>query len=237
MSKELLERLSELSQSQPYTRKALTEAFDNRQNELDVKISELERKKMSAISKILKHPEFQQLVATGNITLAAIKPHTEKSYLGTESDIEGEGLILEEIRKGELTSVFSISLNLDSADVNEFYPAELRFKLRQMIQEDGENQWLRFANYMLSGPVTYLLLYDPEEKGEAVEKWRRQIGATNPQNAMPSTIRGMYALSTQNNLVHGSANIDDAKREVAWLRKKINPLKHRPFVKAVKKII
>ena len=45
--------------------------------------------------------------------------------------------------------------------------------------------------------------------------WRLLMGATNPANANPGTIRGDLATETQNNVTHGSDSFDSAAREIA----------------------
>lgn len=69
--------------------------------------------------------------------------------------------------------------------------------------------------YMTSQPLTALIL----EKENAIEDWRKLMGATNPDNAKPGTIRGDYGQkhqtgNTLKNLVHGSDSIENAEREI-----------------------
>jgi len=64
--------------------------------------------------------------------------------------------------------------------------------------------------YLQSGPVVAMVL----EGENAVEATRVTIGATKAHQAAAGTIRGDLALNVSNNLVHGSANLDDAAREV-----------------------
>ena len=65
-------------------------------------------------------------------------------------------------------------------------------------------------NYMTSGPVVVQVL-----QGEnAIEKYRKVMGATNPDNADDGTIRKEFALNIQENSVHGSDSIENAKLEI-----------------------
>lgn len=66
------------------------------------------------------------------------------------------------------------------------------------------------VNYITSSPVVAMAWEGPD----AVAISRRIIGATNPANADPGTIRGDLALSISNNLVHGSDSLDSAKKEL-----------------------
>ncbi len=65
---------------------------------------------------------------------------------------------------------------------------------------------------MLSGPVVVQVL---EGRG-AVLKNREIMGATNPANAEPGTIRKLFAESIQENSVHGSDSAENAKIEVSF---------------------
>ena len=66
--------------------------------------------------------------------------------------------------------------------------------------------------YMTSGPVIVQVL----EGKNAVEQYRRIMGATNPDNAEEGTIRKEFALNIQENSVHGSDSIENAKIEIDY---------------------
>ena len=65
-------------------------------------------------------------------------------------------------------------------------------------------------NYMTSGPVVVQVL----EAKNAVDKYREIMGATNPEKAKNGTIRKLLALNVQENSVHGSDSIKNAKNEI-----------------------
>ena len=65
-------------------------------------------------------------------------------------------------------------------------------------------------NYMTSGPVVVQVL----EANNAVDKYRELMGATNPEKAKNGTIRKILALNVQENSVHGSDSINNAKNEI-----------------------
>jgi len=67
------------------------------------------------------------------------------------------------------------------------------------------------VEFMMSAPVVVQVL---EGEG-AVAKYREVMGATNPANAAPGTIRALYAESVGENSVHGSDSLDNAKLEIA----------------------
>ena len=65
--------------------------------------------------------------------------------------------------------------------------------------------------YITSAPVVVMVVEGPK----AIEAVRLTMGATDPVNAAPGTIRGDYALDILRNLVHGSDGPDTARTEVA----------------------
>ncbi|MGB9588008.1 MAG: nucleoside-diphosphate kinase [Armatimonadota bacterium] len=67
------------------------------------------------------------------------------------------------------------------------------------------------VEFMTSGPVVALIL----EGDNAVSIVRKMMGALDPLQAEPGTIRGDYTLSTRENLVHGSDSVERAKDEIA----------------------
>jgi len=71
------------------------------------------------------------------------------------------------------------------------------------------------VDFITSGPTLALVV---EGEG-AIATLRTTIGATNPADAAPGTIRGDLALAMPNNLVHGSDSPESAEREIAlWFR-------------------
>ena len=67
-------------------------------------------------------------------------------------------------------------------------------------------------DYMTSGPVIIQVL----EGDNAIENYRKIMGATNPENADKGTIREKYALNIQENSVHGSDSIENANIEISY---------------------
>jgi nucleoside-diphosphate kinase len=66
--------------------------------------------------------------------------------------------------------------------------------------------------FITRSPAVLLVLEGPEETWSVV---RTMMGATNPANAAPGTIRGDLGLATTENLVHGSDGTESAEREIA----------------------
>ena len=65
------------------------------------------------------------------------------------------------------------------------------------------------VEFMSSGPIVAAIL----EKEKAVKDFRKLIGATNPAEAKPGTIRALYAKSIGENAVHGADSDRNAKKE------------------------
>lgn len=68
------------------------------------------------------------------------------------------------------------------------------------------------VNFMVSGPVLVMVL----EGERAIMKNRDLMGATNPKEAAPGTIRAEFAESIDENAVHGSDSAETAKEEIAF---------------------
>lgn len=66
--------------------------------------------------------------------------------------------------------------------------------------------------YMSSGPIVAIVL----EKANAVEDFRKLIGATNPADAAEGTIRKLFAKSIEANAIHGSDSDENAKIESSF---------------------
>jgi nucleoside-diphosphate kinase len=67
------------------------------------------------------------------------------------------------------------------------------------------------VDFITGGPLVALVL----EGHEAVKAARQLIGATNPIEAAPGSIRADFGLEVQTNLVHGSDSPESAQREIA----------------------
>jgi nucleoside-diphosphate kinase len=65
--------------------------------------------------------------------------------------------------------------------------------------------------FITGGPLVAAVIEGPD----AILSWRSMMGATNPANAAPGTIRGDLATETQNNVTHGSDSAASAVREIS----------------------
>ena len=73
----------------------------------------------------------------------------------------------------------------------------------------GKSFFVSLVEFMTSGPVFVMIL----KHENAVEEFRKLIGATDPNKAEQGTIRKTFAVSVQMNAVHGSDSDENAERE------------------------
>ena len=69
--------------------------------------------------------------------------------------------------------------------------------------------------YLSSGPIVVMIL----EGENAISENRKIMGATNPKDADPNTIRKLYGISIDKNSVHGSDSPENAKKEISFFFK------------------
>ena len=108
------------------------------------------------------------------------------------------GGILEMINAAGFRIVAMKMTQLSTAKAGDFYAVH---KERPFYGE--------LVSFMSSGPITAAIL----EKENAVEEFRKLIGATNPADATGGTIRKKYAASVGENAVHGSDSDENAQIE------------------------
>ena len=82
---------------------------------------------------------------------------------------------------------------------------------KHYAEHKGKPFFGELVDFITSGPVLALAL----EGESAIAVVRTMMGATNPVNAAPGTIRGDFALLMGENIVHGSDSKESAKRELA----------------------
>ena len=125
------------------------------------------------------------------MTLSLIKPDAvERNLIGKIVQIfEDNGLVVDQMKK--------IKVDMDFA--KKFYSVH-----------SDKPFFDDLCSYISSSPLVAMVL-----KGEnAVQKNRDLMGATNPKDAKPGTIRNLYAISIDKNSVHGSDSVENAKIEI-----------------------
>ncbi|AGA32562.1 Nucleoside diphosphate kinase [Thioalkalivibrio nitratireducens DSM 14787] len=126
-------------------------------------------------------------------TLSIIKPDAvAKNVIGD---------IYSRFEKGGLRIVAARMLHLSRDQAEGFYAVH------------QERPFFRdLVDFMISGPVMVQVL----EGDDAIRRHRDIMGATNPKEAAPGTIRADFATSIDENAVHGSDGPDTAKTEIAF---------------------
>jgi len=131
-------------------------------------------------------------------TLSIIKPDAVSRNL--------TGAILKMIQDSGLTVVAMKMLQLTKAEAEGFYAVH-----RQRPFFAG------LVEFMTSGPVVVSIL----EGDDAIARYRKLMGATNPAKAEDGTIRKTYALDIEKNSVHGSDAPETAAFETAYFFSKL----------------
>ena len=125
-------------------------------------------------------------------TLVIIKPDA------VERGLVGE--ILARFERKGLTFVAGELRRLDPATLGRHY-----------AEHEGKSFYGELLAFMSRSPALVAVVEGPEETWKVV---RTLMGATNPRDAAPGTIRGDLGLSVTENLVHGSDGPDSARREI-----------------------
>lgn len=82
---------------------------------------------------------------------------------------------------------------------------------RHYAEHEGKPFLESLVSFITSSPLIAAVLEGPD----AIQAARSMMGATDPQQAAPGTIRGDFALYVQYNLIHGSDSPESARREIA----------------------
>jgi nucleoside-diphosphate kinase len=126
-------------------------------------------------------------------TLSIVKPD------GVRKNVIGE--VYRRFEKAGLAIVAARMARLSTAQAEAFYAIH---RQRPFFRD--------LVSFMTSGPVMLQVL----EGADAVAKNREIMGATDPKQAAPGTIRADLASSIDQNVVHGSDSVENAAVEVAF---------------------
>ncbi len=126
----------------------------------------------------------------GSITFTIIKPIAVKERHVGEilSRIEGAGFSIKALRM----------IQLSKEETAAFY-----------ADHKGKPFYEKLINFISSGPIVAAIL----EKENAVEDFRKLIGATDPSQAAEGTIRKLYAKDKTHNAIHGADSDENALKE------------------------
>jgi nucleoside-diphosphate kinase len=130
-------------------------------------------------------------------TLAIIKPDAVRA--------KNSGKIIDLVEREGFTIVDLKKITLSQEDVAQFYQAH-----------KDKGFFTELADFMTSGPVIVMVL----EKINGIQAWRNLMGATNPSEAKPGTIRKLFGSNVGRNAVHGSDAVQTAREEIKFFFEK-----------------
>lgn len=125
-------------------------------------------------------------------TLVLIKPDAMQRGLAGE--------ILSRLERRGLRIVAMRLFHMEEAVARKHY-----------AEHEGKGFYESLVSYITASPIIAAVF----EGTDAVAITRKTMGATNPANAEPGTVRGDLAVETGRNLIHGSDSLESAKREIA----------------------
>jgi nucleoside-diphosphate kinase len=111
------------------------------------------------------------------------------------------GAILDLIEASGLTIVATKMVQLDQPKAEGFYAVH---RERPFFKD--------LVKFMTSGPVVVSVL----EADDAIARYRKLMGATDPAKADAGTIRKKFATNIEQNAVHGSDSAENARTEIAY---------------------
>ncbi|MBP7670735.1 hypothetical protein KA119_00385 [Candidatus Gracilibacteria bacterium] len=154
----------------------------------------------------LRSADLREAICEGCVTFGLIKPRLtnwgKETLRGLKED-EAVGIIMNDVKES-LNIVCAHNMIWDKAIFRRFREAN-REKLTAHSSTLGyNNAWEEEVALMTANAVTPMLL----QGDAAMQKWRDMIGHANPTKACTQTIRGKYAFSSSNNLVHGASAVD-----------------------------
>lgn len=127
----------------------------------------------------------------------------EKTYIMIKPDAVARGQVGQIITRFEDAGLTLERLELDALSAEQ--------AAANYAEHEGKPFYQGLIDYITSGPVVKMVISGPD----AVVICRKLMGATNPVEAAPGTIRGDFGCSIDANVVHGSDSVESAEREVA----------------------
>lgn len=127
----------------------------------------------------------------------------ERTLVLVKPDGVQRGLIGEVISRFERTGLKVVGL--------KFIHISNELAARHYAEHEGKPFYDGLISFITSSPSVAMVL----EGNNAVSNVRKLMGVTNPSESPPGTIRGDFGLDLGRNIVHGSANLEDAAREVS----------------------
>ena len=135
--------------------------------------------------------------------MPAASPTPARTLVLLKPDAVERGLIGEILARIEAKGLTIAALDMRTLDTDTL--------AEHYAEHVGKGFYDDLVAFMSRGPVVALVVEGPENTWEVV---RSMMGATNPRQAAPGTIRGDLGIEVTENLVHGSDSAESAAREV-----------------------
>jgi nucleoside-diphosphate kinase len=129
---------------------------------------------------------------------------SDRTLVLCKPDAVERGLVGEIIGRLERRGLTIVAMDLRHIDVE--------LATVHYAEHDGKPFFEELVTFITRGPLVAMVVSGGPDTWEVV---RTVMGATNPREAAPGTIRGDLALETGENLVHGSDGPESAEREIA----------------------
>ncbi len=136
------------------------------------------------------------------MTLGIVKPD------GVDRNLTGE--IIKRIEARDLRVVALKMLKLQKSEAEQFYAVHRERPFFPSL-----------TTYMASGVIVAMVL----EGNDTVKRYRELMGATDPQKAIPGTIRSDFGVSIEQNTVHGSDSLESAVSEISFFFNRLEIMK------------
>ena len=127
---------------------------------------------------------------------------TERTLVLVKPDGVARGLVGEVFGRLERRGYSLVAVQMRTLDVAT---AEEHY-----AEHKGKPFFSGLVEFITSGPLVAAVVEGPD----VIAAWRLMMGATNPVEAAPGTVRGDLAVEMSHNVVHGSDSPDSAKREI-----------------------
>jgi nucleoside-diphosphate kinase len=127
----------------------------------------------------------------------------DRTFVICKPDSVERGLVGEIISRFERKGLRIVALEQRTLDKETL--------ARHYEEHVGKGFYDDLVSFMSRGPAVLLVLEGPQDTYKVV---RTMMGATNPRDAAPGTIRGDYGIELTENLVHGSDSTESAAREI-----------------------
>jgi nucleoside-diphosphate kinase len=125
----------------------------------------------------------------------------EREFVMVKPDGVQRALVGEIISRFERAGLKIVALKFQIVDRNK---AERHYAVHK-----GKSFYDGLIDYITSGPIITMVI----EGLDAVRHTRRLVGATDPINAAPGSIRGDYGLTIERNIIHAADSVENAKIE------------------------